>query len=219
MYGVNEDLLDSPKTHAVMKRLLAPRALATALHAEPAFLEHAERVAGDPALEIWGRTDSGWGSQFEPTERDLALELTAGYWRGREGRRVVAVFLRAAATGIRDSDGTPGVVLAHMGGLCSEVWDARADMVAGDEPNRPGERFYDLIWIGARVIARRGAGRCGACERGPRLRTTRRTRERRTFCSACELDKATLLGWHEHAASTVLARCRYLLGPDPMSML
>lgn len=215
---MNDDLLNTPKAHAVMKRLPAPRALATVLHAEPAFFEHAQRVADDPALDIWATADSGWGSQFEPPERDIALQLAARYWRGREGRRVVAVFLRAAAAGMRDSDGTPGVVLAHMGGLCTAVWDPTADLVEGDEPNRPGERFFDLVWIGARVIARRGAGRCAAFERGPRLRTTRRSRERRTFCSACEFDKGALLGWHEHAASTVLKRCRYLLGPDPTSM-
>jgi hypothetical protein len=50
---VNDDLLNTPKAHAVMKRLLAPRALATALHADSAFLDHARQVAQDPIVDIW----------------------------------------------------------------------------------------------------------------------------------------------------------------------
>lgn len=131
-----------------MKRLLAPRALATVLHAEPAFFEHAQRVADDPALDIWATADSGWGSQFEPPERDIALQLAARYWRGREGRRVVAVFLRAAAAGMRDSDGTPGA-------WCSRTWAACAPRCGIRRPiwskamNRTGQGSGSSISYGS----------------------------------------------------------------------
>ncbi len=213
------DLLDNTKARAVTKRLLAPRALATMLHTEPVFLQHAREVADDPRLDAWIDPNPDWGSQFEPPWNDAALELAARYWRGRHGRRVVAVFLRAAATGLRVDPNERGVALAFMGGLCSATWDPMAPLAAGDEPNRPGERFFELVWTGARVIARRGAGRCAGCDLGPALAGGGRSgRERRTFCAACETDRRALVAWHEHAASVVLKRCRYLLGPDPINV-
>jgi hypothetical protein len=213
------DLLDTPKSRAVSKRVLAPRALATTLHAEPAFLAHAREVARDPHLDAWIASHPDWGSQFEPPWPDVASRLAAGYWRGGEGRRVVAVFLRAAAEGLRIDPDDTAVALAAMGGLSSATWDPTARLADSDQPNRPGERFFDLIWTGARVIAWRGAGRCAGCDLGPLLAGGgRRGRERRTFCGACEIDQRALQSWTEHAAAQVLKRCRYLLGPDPMNV-
>jgi hypothetical protein len=213
------DLLDSPKSRAVSKRVLPPRALAIELHAEPAFLQHAREVARDPLLDEWIAPHPDWGSQFEPPWPDVASRLAAGYWRGRDGSRVVAVFLRAAADGLRIDPDDTAVALAAMGGLSSAIWDPTAPLADSDQPNRPGERFFELMCIGARVIARRGAGRCAGCDLGPPLAGGgRRGRERRTFCASCEHDQRSLRSWTEHAAADLLKRCRYLLGPDPTNI-
>lgn len=84
---------------------------------------HAEQAAADPAIEEWGGAHSHWRSRFEPAEPDVAATLAATYWRGRDGRRVVAIFLRAAGSELARFLGDRGLAAASMGALSGAVWD------------------------------------------------------------------------------------------------
>lgn len=213
-----------PKERAVLKQTAVAVILVDRLSQSESFWSQAQTVADDPVFRRFAPRLAERDCTVRPADDDIAIELAAAYGNGRRRRAIIALFLRAAALGISGlSDyGQPGdrrIARLHMLELCGAVWDHDGPLLAGQQPNRPSERFWQIVEDGADRVTRRGAGQCLAC--GTQLAESRargwaQRMVRRDYCDPCDAGRGTLRQRDRHGIDEVFARLGYLLEPDPI---
>jgi hypothetical protein len=112
-----------------------------------------------------------------------AWTLAGSYYPRGPGRKLVAHLLEVAA-----DDHDPRPVVDRMIGLGSHAFWTETPLATGDARRWLRKDVLAKLRSGARLLARRGAGKCLGC--GSRLRTARRRSsrgrwERRDYCDPC----------------------------------
>jgi hypothetical protein len=156
-------------THEINRRALVADFGAT-LAEQPEFRDHVDLVQETMPLGLaWAIERRHW--IVEPAGGDIALALAGVYGSGRRRRRIIAIFIRAAAAakllaphghGVGDPWGWAEISLMNVGAI------AHTPTAESAGPRRrPSGAALDCRDRGCRGIALRGAGRCVVC--GSRL--------------------------------------------------